>query len=183
MKMILRMATLAAIMASGTALAETVTTTTTTKTIIQQKTLPNEVMRINFDEFDINGDGILSMEEVGEKLFYLYDLDGNQVIDNIEFQNPRIMTVVPMEKHTLRMVDLNSNGHAEISKYTYQTFSAASGLARFDADLDGLSAAEFIGESFLALDKNGSGVIELAEWKAAYIESRAPLAADQDRYN
>src|SRR5690606_18064770 len=115
--------------------------------------------------------------------FYIFDADGNHVIDNIEFDQPRVITVAPMEKHTIRMVGYEDDGVVEVSSYSYETFMEGSGLTRFDNDLDGLSAREFIGRSFLSLDKDDSKAIELDEWKAAYKDTRRPRAADQDNYN
>jgi hypothetical protein len=156
--------------------------TTTTKTYVQQKHLAG-TQEVKFDTFDVNHDGVLSMPEVGEKLFYLFDADGNEVIDNIEFDQKRVMTIIPMEKHTLKLIDFDSDGTVEYSTYSYDDFVDVSGLARFDNDMDGLSAAEFIGEPYLALDKDDSKTIELDEWKTAYIKARHPESADQDRYN
>src|SRR5690606_33257010 len=73
--------------------------TITTKTIVSQQDIPN-VQKTNFSAFDLNGDNILSMSEVGQKLFYVFDTDGNEVLDNIEFNNKKIMTIIPMEKMT-----------------------------------------------------------------------------------
>lgn len=36
--------------------------------------------------------------EVGEKLFFLFDIDGNRVIDNVEIKKNQVITVVPFEK-------------------------------------------------------------------------------------
>lgn len=170
-----------AVLLAGAAHAETVTTTT--RTVVQQQPIPPGDVLMNFQQFDLNGNGILSMPEVGEKLFYIFDTDGNEVIDNIEFNRDRVVTITPMEKITVKMVDIDSDGVSEASNYTYETFNQSSGLARFDGDLDGLSPADFIDTSFLALDTDSSKAIELDEWKKAYISSRAPLSADQDGYN
>lgn len=159
-------------------------TTKTKQTMVNQIPVAGESMRINFDDFDRDGNGILSMSEVGEHLFYIFDTDGNQVIDNIEFNNKRIITVAPMEKRTLTMVDVESATGSVVTKtYDYEKFYSESGLSRFDKEGDGLSPAKFIGTSFLKLDKDGSKAIELDEWKAGYEISRAPKAADQDNYN
>lgn len=156
--------------------------TTTTKSVVNQKPIPGFV-EVNFASLDINKNGTLSMPEVGERLFYIFDADGNEVIDNVEFNQNRVITIAPMEKHTLKMVDFESDGNVEVSSYTYETFSKASGLTRFDEDRDGLSASEFINTSMLKLDTDDSKSIELDEWKKAYIASRAPKSADQDGYN
>ena len=156
--------------------------TMTTKSVVNQKPVDGHV-EVNFDSLDLNKNGTLSMVEVGERLFYIFDVDGNEVIDNIEFNQNRVITIAPMEKHTLKMVDFESDGNVELSTYTYETFSRTSGLTRFDEDRDGLSASEFIDTSMLKLDTDESKMIELDEWKKAYIATRAPKAADQDGYN
>jgi len=46
-----------------------------------------------------------------------------------------------------------------------------SGLARFSKSPGGLSPEDFAGKSFLEMDVNKDGVIDLKEWKGAYIAS------------
>ena len=156
--------------------------TVTEKTIVTQKELSN-VQKINFDAFDLNKDNILSMAEVGEKLFYIFDTDGNEVIDNVEFERKQVMTIIPMEKRTFIFSDYDDDGHAESSSYTYESFIQQSQLMRFDKDRDGLSPADFIGMSFLELDDDKSKAIELQEWKEEYIAKVFPSSAEQERYN
>lgn len=158
--------------------AETITTQTT----ISPVPLEN-VNRVNFSEMDLNRDGILSRAEVGEKLFYIFDTDGNMIVDNIEFKNKRVYTVIPVEKKTVVMTDFNDDGTPDDATMTYESFIRESGLMRFDEDKDGLSPADFIQQSFLSLDDNKDGAIDIDEWKEAYIASRRPLAAEQERYN
>lgn len=49
------------------------------------------------------------MEEVGEKLFMVFDLDGNHLIDNIEWDKKSMMTIMPMEKETYKFYDSDNN--------------------------------------------------------------------------
>lgn len=156
--------------------------TVTKKTVVQQKELP-EMNKTNFSAFDLNDDQVLSMQEVGEKLFYIFDTDGNEVIDNIEFDHKQVMTVIPMEKDTYTFVDWDNDGEAEQSTYTRENFFEVSGLMRFDKNMDGLTAEEFIGKTMLELDIDKSKVIELDEWESAYEESVRPANAEQERYN
>lgn len=156
--------------------------TVTTRTVITQQEIPN-VQQTNFMDFDLNGDGILSMSEVGEKLFYVFDTDGNQVLDNIEFTNKKVMTIIPMERQTVTLVDYDGDGKVDEKTYTYDTFVQKSHLMRFDRKMDGLSPADFIGHSFLELDDDNSKAIELGEWKEAYTEMVHPLNAEPERYN
>jgi Ca2+-binding EF-hand superfamily protein len=174
----------AAVLALGMVVssAQAQSDTVTTKTMVVPKEIPN-INRVDFAEFDLNNDGVLSMEEVGEKLFYLFDNDGNHVIDNIEFTNRKVMTIVPMEKHTYTYIDHNSTGTVDKTKYTHETFYEQSMLARFDDDVRGLSPESFIGHSFLEMDTNRDGAVDIHEWKAAYIKSVLPEVAKQERYN
>lgn len=166
------------IFAFGTAHAETVTTTT----VVTQKEVPN-VRKTDLNAFDLNHDNILSIPEVGTKLFYLFDTDGNEVIDNVEFNNANFMTIIPMQEQTFTFVDSDSDGKAESSSYTYNTFFQESRLARFDKEMNGLSPADFIGSSFLELDDDNSKVIELPEWKEAYTIMVHAKNAEPERYN
>lgn len=167
---------------AGEARAETTTTVITTKTTTSPQPMPNTDM-VEFETFDTNKDGILSMAEVGEELFYLFDRDGNQVIDNIEFDQNSVLTITPMKKETVTMVDKYGDGNIEHTTYTYETFLRQSQLARFADDYDGLSPREFINDSFLALDDNDDKAITLDEWKEAYTAMTIPKNAEQERYN
>lgn len=157
------------------------TVTSTTQTVVKPVDLPN-MEKTNFSAFDLNKDGILDMAEVGTKLFYIFDTDGNEVIDNIEFENKKVMTIIPMEKETFKFVDYNGDGAADDTSYTHESFFKTSGLMRFDHNMDGLSPHEFVNEYFIALDDNNSKAIELDEWKEAYIKYARPPVAEQERY-
>jgi hypothetical protein len=156
--------------------------TVTTRTVVEQKEISG-VQKTNFSAFDLNNDHVLSMAEVGEKLFYIFDTDGNEVIDNIEFNQKRVMTIIPMEKETFTYVDFDNDGQAERAAHTHESFIQKSGLMRFDDEMDGLSAADFIENSFLELDDDTSKAIELEEWKEAYTVMVSHSNAEQERYN
>ena len=156
--------------------------TMTTRTIVTQRDLPDGE-KINFTAFDLNSDQILSMEEVGEKLFYVFDRDGNEILDNMEFYRETVLTVIPMEKTVLKMVDYDDDGLTDIYSYDYDNFVRVSRLIMFDEDRDGLSPADFVQTSFLRTDDNDSKAVELGEWKETYITSLRPLTAEQERYN
>lgn len=162
----------------GAAHAETIKTT---KTVVQQD-LPG-VKKFDINTFDTNKDGIISLEETGDHLFYLFDLDSNDIIDNIEFKKRTILTVIPVKEETMTFRDYNDDGHPEMSKYSYSTYIKKSGLYMFDKNKDGLSPQDFVNESFLEMDKNHSHVIEPDEWREAYVKSHLPEAAKQYRYN
>lgn len=156
--------------------------TVTTKTVVQHQEFPTDG-RVEFSVFDLNNDHVLTMQEVGKKLFYIYDTDGNEVIDNNEFDNKKVVTIAPVQKNTYTFVDYDNDGHAEEATYTYETFLERSLLAEFDEDMDGLSAEDFIETSFLKLDDDGSKAIELEEWEEEYMARVKPENAEQERYN
>ena len=172
----------AAIMAVGSIAISAHADSVTKQTTVTQKVLPS-TQEVNFAAMDLNHDGILSRSEVGRKLFYIFDTDGNEVIDNIEFYKPKVLTIIPLEKTELTMVDFDDDGKPDVTKYTSEDFSNFSMLNRFDKDNNGLSAAEFIGVPMLKLDTDKSKVIEINEWRDAYIASLSPLSAKQYRYN
>jgi len=154
-----------------------------TKTYIESQDREN-VNEINFSVFDVNDDGLYAKSEVGTELFYIFDQDGNEVIDNMEWDDENLYTIIPMEKETVRFVDYNDDGYTELSSYTYETFYKESGLYRFDKDHDdGLSASEFIDDNYKSLDEDNSGMIELDEWEEAYLTSYSPESADEAQYN
>ena len=155
----------------------TVTTTTAVAPQMIEGALP-----VNFTYLDINADGILSRKEVGEKLFFLFDTDGNKVIDNVEIKKNQVITLIPFEKTQLTMIDFDDDGKADVVDVTSDQFMAYSMLNRFDGDNDGLSAEEFIKHSALELDSDKSGVVEYPEWKEVYDKSVSPESAKQFRY-
>jgi hypothetical protein len=177
-KYMLTISALALLGGISSAQAETIRTQTTISPVPLE-----DVNTVNFSEMDINRDGILSRTEVGEKLFYIFDTDGNMVVDNIEFRQKRVYTIIPVEQKTVVSTDFNDDGIADETKMTYDSFIRESGLMRFDEDKDGLSPEDFIQQSFLSLDDNEDGTLDVEEWKEAYVASRRPLSAEQERYN
>jgi hypothetical protein len=178
MKMKILMASAALITLGGApAHAETVTT----KTVVQQEEMPG-VNKINLTAFDVNEDGTLSMQEVGERLFRLFDRDGNHSIDNIEWDTKAIMTIIPMEQQTLKFVDLNDDGNPEVVEHTEATFLKDSHLMRFDDNKDGLTPKEFIGKGYENLDDDQDKLINLEEWKEAYMESLHSPVNEPEKY-
>lgn len=162
---------------TGATVGTTVTTETaplTTRSEMhvqtQEKTIaPTGTRLFNIAEFDINGDGILSTPEVGEKLFAMYDFDGNGMIDNIEYEQNAVITVTPVEKTTTITYDFNGDGIAEQQEKVYENFMRHTQLSRFDGDNDGLSAREFVGRGFLEADIDGDKMISKKEWQGSYI--------------
>ena len=134
--------------------------------------------------YDMNGNGTLEPNEVGTKLFYQFDRDGNQSLDNIEFRRKLSVKFEPIEKTKILTVDYNNDGILEAEKVETEIVMKRTGLDRFGNDrADGISPREFIGKSLLQLDVDGSGLVELREWRNAYIEQMAPKAANNRIYN
>jgi len=133
--------------------------------------------------YDLNGDGMLSRAEIGSKLFYRFDTDGNESLDNIEWNKPIVVNVAPMEKITVTKMDIDGDGVDEQEAIDVEVFMERTGLERFDNDGDGLSPHDFTGKSVLELDLDKSGLIEMDEWKKAYMDMDAPLAANNEIYN
>ena len=145
--------------------------TVETKTYVDTIVTPNAT-QVNFDLFDVNGDGQFSMSEVGEKLFYLFDRDGNKLIDNIEWDHKGVFTVLPTEKETYTFVDYNDDGEVDATSYTFETFYAQSGLARFDNDKDGLSPRDFTEQAINQVDDNDDATVDLQEWQEVYTATK-----------
>lgn len=146
------------------------TTVVKTTTVVSEKpqAIANTDM-INMSAFDLNKDGILSMQEVGARLFFVFDRDGNEIIDNIEFDRNSFLTIMPVEKETITYVDVYHGGHIDrTTTYTSEDFMKQSQLIRFAGDTDGLSPREFIDQSFLKTDINDDKAVAMDEWQEAY---------------
>lgn len=150
-----------------TTTSETVTTHTTT----EPGAVKPGTRVIHLEDFDTNGDHILSTREIGDVLFKLYDTDGNDVIDNNEYERPAVLTVAPVEKTTTIQYDFNNDGIADKEVTTYDQFMENTQLSRFDKNHDGLSAHEFTGKAFNIVDVDKSKAIEMKEWQGVYIAS------------
>ncbi len=169
---------LIAFAAGGVANAETTRTTTMTSSV----DVPG-VKKFDIESFDDNKDNIVTINETGDHLFHLFDLDSNGVLDNIEFTKKTVLTIIPLKSETFTFRDFDDDGKMDAGKYAYSTYIKKSGLAMFDQNRDGLSPDDFVNASFLEMDHNNSHVVEPDEWRTAYIQSRLPEAAKQYRYN
>lgn len=164
-----------------TTVIEPAVTTTVNETVTTTTEEP-AIKTLTLAEFDTNNDYKLNMNEVGEQLFFIFDKDGNEVIDNIEFEDNSVLTMRPVDVEKYTFVDFNSDGMVDSSSYTYEAMYQQSGLARFDNDKDGLSPADFLETSFLETDDNKDKTIDLQEFSEVYTTSRAPKNAEQERY-
>lgn len=146
-------------------------TTVTTHTATLPAPIPGTSRAIHFEDFDLNRNNVLSMDEVGEMLFRLYDTDGNMVIDNNEYERPSVLTFAPMTQTTSVSYDFDNDGVPDKTVYTYDTFMQRTQLSRFDHNGNGLSPHEFTGKSFLQADVDDSKAIEMKEWQGTYVAS------------
>jgi Ca2+-binding EF-hand superfamily protein len=125
--------------------------------------------KLSFADFDLNHDGVLSMDEVAQKMFRIYDLDGNGVIDNQEYEQHTIITFTPEEKTTITSY-IDESGK-DGTKYTRESFMKESRLSGLTSVKEGLSPHEFIGRDFKSVDVNHDHFIDMNEWRGTYIAS------------
>lgn len=175
--------TLAVAISASPVMAESVKTTTT-RTIITNKPIAGATA-VDFSVFDTNQDGVYSKEEVGERLFKSFDKDGNELVDKNEWKLKTVITIIPMQRQTIKSVEYNNDGIAHETVHTYEEFNAATGLSKFDLNKNGLSAQEFIGKDFYKVDTNKDNFIDIDEWRSAYIESlpKVPMHNRPSNYN
>ncbi len=134
----------------------------------EQAIAPADTRLFTITEFDVNKDGILTRAEVGERLFKMYDADGNEVIDNLEYARPAIITVLPVEKTVTITYDFDGDGVVESQERVYENFVRYTQLARFDGDKDGLSPREFVDLGFLEADIDDDNFVNMKEWQGSY---------------
>lgn len=156
---------------------ETVTTTTTTssratktETVLEPGKPDAGSRAIHFEDYDLDHDGQLTRAEAGEMLFRLYDTDGNQVIDDVEYQRPAVLTMSPMKRKTKTAVDDNGDGVADKEDVTEEDIRVSTMLSQYDTDSNGLSPLEFTGKAFNRIDINRTNVVEKKEWQGVYDE-------------
>lgn len=137
----------------------------------------------NVDNMDKDGDGILSQSEIGEDLFAIYDGDGNGMIDNIEYRQRPLLTVIPYEKEVVETHDYDADGIIDERTVTRQAFVEDTPLTVYDRDKSGLLPSEFTGLSFPELDVDGDRLVSLDEWKGSYVASIDDKNRREARYN
>jgi hypothetical protein len=141
----------------------TVTWESTEKTMV-----PPGSRLFRLEDIDDNHDGMISRAEVGDHMFKMFDTDGNEVVDNIEYERKAVLTVVPVEKTTKITYDFDNDGKPDETKETGEDFMKATQLTRFDAKGDGLSPHDFMERDFLAADVNRDHVVDEKEWLGSY---------------
>jgi len=144
---------------------------------------PSEIHAIRFLDLDLNADGIMSTNEIGEMLFKLYDTNGNNVIDNVEYDRRATITIQPIEQHTVVYYDLNGDGRADEVQHTYETFLRDTQLTRFDTNKNGLSPREFTELHFNSVDVNNDRMIDLPEWQGTYNAAIDKANKEAARFN
>lgn len=174
--------TTTAVDTDGDGIAEAAQTTTTTKATKTTKTYKTYKKTLDPVEFDKDGDNRLSMAEIGEGLFFIYDTDGNEVVDNIEYNSNVVATVTPVEVEQYEFIDMDGDGVSEATTYDYERFMQYTKLSMFDKDKDGLTGEDFLKMSFLEADDDSDGVLTLEEWSEEYLPREAPLNAERERY-
>lgn len=138
---------------------------------------------IHFMDFDMNRDGIVSVNEVAQSLFRLYDTDGNGGIDNNEYERRTLVNVMPVQKETVVSYDFDGDGKPDATKYTYETFMEDTWLTHFSVNKNGLSAHEFVGLHFNETDVNNDHMVDLKEWEGTYIPSIDKANKEKARLN
>jgi hypothetical protein len=133
--------------------------------------------------YDLNNDGMVSDREIATRLFYQFDRDGNESLDNIEWNRPIDVDMMPVETVTMTEVDIDGDGVAETQDVKTEVFMTETGLARFDRDGNGLTPREFAGKSVLEMDTDDSGLIEMEEWRRTYMGMQGVKASNNAIYN
>lgn len=154
---------------SGIAHGETVTKRTTVTTITPDTRV------IDFSLLDHNRDGVISRREIGDQLFSIYDADHNNILDNNEYQQIRSVSIRPTEQRFSRSIDLDDDGRADVTEYTYDAVANKTKLYHYQRETNGLSASQLLESPFTDIDTDRNATIARDEWYDAYMTQIAPL--------
>lgn len=138
---------------------------------------------VNLADYDVNNDGVLSRRETGEMLFKLLDSDGNQIIDNIEFEKRNMMTIAPMERETVVSYDFDNDGKPDRIERSTEVVTQQTMLSAFDKDGAGMSPKDLAQKEFLNMDINRDRAIDIYEWRGAYDKAIDEYNRSQARFN
>lgn len=158
-----------AIALTNPAIAETITKRTTTTTINPGSSV------IDFSLLDHNRDGVISRREIGDQLFSIYDADHNDYLDNTEYRNIRTVTIRQPEQRFVRSIDLDDDGYADVTEYTYDNVANRTRLYHYQRETNGLSADQLLESPFDDIDVDDNASIARDEWYNAYMAQIAPL--------
>lgn len=180
----------AMLMMQGVAQADTLATqegvvTQRVHTVTEVRPLPPKegTRLVNLADYDVNNDGVLSRRETGEMLFKLLDSDGNQIIDNIEFEKRNMMTIAPMERETVVSYDFDNDGQPDRIERSTEVFTQQTMLSAFDKDGAGMSPKDLAQKEFLNMDVNRDSAIDIYEWRGAYDKAIDDYNRSQARFN
>jgi hypothetical protein len=157
--------------------AEDVMTTTTTETVTKSRVdwekkeepiIKPGTHLLNLLEFDADKDGRLTRAEIGGKLFHIFDTDGNNLVDNVEYEKKLIATIVPVKETEKIAFYSGDNATPDKTITTVGDILKVTQLARFDKALDGLSPHDFAGKDFAAADVDNDHFVKIEEWQGAY---------------
>lgn len=158
--------------------AEDVITTTTTEEAVTKSRVEWEkkeepiikpgAQLLNLNEFDGNKDGRLTRAEIGGKLFHIFDTDGNNLIDNVEYEKKLVATIVPVKETEKIAFYSGDNLTPDKTITSTEAILKATQLARFDAAGDGLSPRDFAAEPFEKADVSNDRFVAIEEWQGAY---------------
>ncbi len=144
---------------------------------------------IKIGDLDLNHDHFIKREEVAEYMFYYFDHDGNESLTNGEYGARRPVSVIPYEGTDITTIDLDNDGKDDGVAYSQESFLSKVMIGKYDPAAEGITAKQFIDTSFLRLNSNKSGAIELSEWNAIYEDHgvikpvRTTKAGKNERYN
>ncbi|MEZ0226279.1 MAG: hypothetical protein ACAH83_17110 [Alphaproteobacteria bacterium] len=172
--------------------AEDVMTTTTTETVTKSRVdweKKEEPMvkpgthLLNLTEFDANKDGRLTRAEIGEKLFHIFDTDGNNLVDNVEYEKKLVATIVPVKETEKIAFYSGDNVTPDKTITTSQDILKVTQLARFDKAGDGLSPHDFAAKDFAGADVDNDHFVKVEEWQGAYDAVINAENEDKQKFN
>lgn len=172
------------VFAATPAAAEAEATVIEKTKVVTERTVPAPgAMMVNFMDYDLDGDGHLSQEEAGKMLFKLFDTDGNEIIDNVEYEKRTVATVVPMERETVVTIENSKPDVPNEVRHSVTRYFEVTDLTQYDKDGKGISPRDFTDRSFMEMDTNRDKSIDAKEWRTGYDAKFAAEQAIKPRIN